>query len=230
MSDNEGSKKSGYRLEYASTGRAKCKGPKPCAGTPIAKGAVRLGSLVDMAGHTSFAWRHWGCTTKMIIANMKKSFTEASELDGYEDLRPEDQEKIDKAWVDGHVADEDIPATAIKPAKDGEEDEEEKPKKKRAPPKKKAVKADEDDDEDEEERPKKKRAPPKKKAAKADSDEDDEEPKKKRAPPKKKAPAEKKEKAAPKKRAPKKKKVCLRLSFAQHVYMHLADTRPGGFR
>lgn len=115
---------------------------------------------------------------------MKKSFDAASELDGYEDLRPEDQKKIDKAWEDGHVADEDIPESAKKPAgEDG--DEEEKPKKTKAPPKKKAKKADSDGDEDDADEP----------------------PKKKRAPPKKKAPAEKKEKAAPKKRVPKKKKV-----------------------
>jgi len=184
MSDDEGGKKSGYRLEYASSARAKCKGPKPCQGTQIGKGELRVGSLVDFKGNTSFSWRHWGCTTTKILANMKKSFEEASELDGYEDLRPEDQAKIDTAWTEGKVADEDVPESARKPAKDGE-DEEEKPKKKRAPAKKKAKLASdaEEDDEDAEEKPKKKRAAPKKKA-----------------------PAEKKERAAPKKRAPKKKK------------------------
>lgn len=71
---------------------------------------------------------------------MKKSFENASELDGYEDLRPNDQEKIDKAWEDGAVADEDIPETARKPEKEGdEEDAEEKPKKKKAPAKKAKV-------------------------------------------------------------------------------------------
>ena len=69
---------------------------------------------------------------------MKKSFESASDLDGYEELRSEDQEKIDKAWEDGEVADEDIPETARKPEKDGDEDEE-KPKKKKAPAKKAKV-------------------------------------------------------------------------------------------
>lgn len=100
------------------------------------------------------AWRHWGCVTPKIITNMKKSFEEASELDGFEDLRVEDQEKITKAWEDGHVADEDIPDSARKPEGDeGDEDEEEeKPKKKKAPAKKAAKK---DADEDEDEKPKK---------------------------------------------------------------------------
>ncbi len=47
---------------------------------------------------------------------------------------PEDQERLDKAWEDGAVADEDVPETARKPEKDGEdEDAAEKPKKKKAP-------------------------------------------------------------------------------------------------
>lgn len=140
-------------------------------------------------------WRHWGCTTSKIIENIKKSFEEASELNGYDELRPEDQAKIDKAWVDGHVADEDIPETARKPVKDDEGGASDPDKdKEKAKKKAKAAAA----------------AARKKKAAEkaaASDEEDDDEPKKKRAPPKKKAPAEKKEKAPPKKRAPKKKKV-----------------------
>ena len=65
---------------------------------------------------------------------MKKSFSEADELDGFDELRPADQDKIRKAWEDGHVADEDIPETARKAQ--GDDGEEEKPKKKRAPAKK----------------------------------------------------------------------------------------------
>jgi hypothetical protein len=191
MSDGEGGKKSGYRLEYASSARAKCKGPKPCAGTAIAKGELRVGSLVDFKGNTSFAWRHWGCTTNKIIENMKKNFEDASELDGYDDLRPEDQEKVNKAWEEGQVADEDIPESARKAPKNnsgGETDE---------------------DEEKEKAKKKKKAAAAKKRKSEKDADledDEDEKPKKKRASPKKKAPAEKKEKAPAKKRAPKKKK------------------------
>lgn len=91
--------------------------------------------------HIYSSWRHWGCTTNKIISNFKKSFDNASELDGYDELKPEDQERIDKAWEDGAVADEDIPETARKPPKDDDDDEDaaEKPKKKRAPAKKAKV-------------------------------------------------------------------------------------------
>ena len=103
---------------------------------------------------------------------MRKQFESAADLDGYDDLKPEDQEKVNKAWEEGHVAEEDIPETAKKPEGD---EEEEKPKK----TKKKAKVSvtplicsigmvcwstfqKDDEDGDEEEKPKK--APPKKKA------------------------------------------------------------------
>ncbi|KXN91805.1 PARP-type zinc finger-containing protein C2A9.07c [Leucoagaricus sp. SymC.cos] len=117
-------KTTGYRLEYASSNRAKCKGPKPCSGTTINKGDLRFGTLVEVRGNQSFAWRHWGCVTPKLIENIKKNFSEASELDGFEDLNDDDKAKVLKAYEDGHVADEDIPDSARKP--EGEE----KPKKK----------------------------------------------------------------------------------------------------
>jgi hypothetical protein len=85
---------------------------------------------------------------------MKSSFSESSELDGYDDLTAEDKARVDKAWEEGHVADEDIPDSARKPAGDDEEEEEDKPKKKAAPKKKKA----DDADGDAAEKPKKARA------------------------------------------------------------------------
>jgi len=102
----------------------------------LEKGTLKLGSVVDFRGHTSFAWRHWGCTTTIIINNMKKSFPKADKLDGFDELQPEDQDKIRKAWDDGHVADEDVPETARKSDAVDDTNEEAKPKKKRAPSKK----------------------------------------------------------------------------------------------
>ena len=66
---------------------------------------------------------------------MKKSIEEAEELDGFEDLEASDQDKVRKAWEEGHVADEDIPESARKPTDAEDEDEDgddEKPKKKAA--------------------------------------------------------------------------------------------------
>ena len=84
---------------------------------------------------------------------MKNLLEESSELDGYEDLRPEDQAKVVKAWQEGHVAEEDIPESARKAA---DEEGAEKPKKARKTPAKK--KAAESDGEAEEKKPKRKTA------------------------------------------------------------------------
>lgn len=84
-------------------------------------------------------WRHWGCVTSQILANFKKSFESADELDGFEELKEVDKERVRTAWEEGKVADEDIPDTARQGDGGGGEEEEEevKPKKKRAPAKKK---------------------------------------------------------------------------------------------
>ena len=83
-------------------------------------------------------------------------FSEPSELDGYEELKPEDQAKIQKALEEGHVAEEDVPESAKKgEAGDEEEEEEDKPKKKAA---KKRARDDEEGEEEAAEKPKKARA------------------------------------------------------------------------
>lgn len=108
--------------------------------------------------HYDSQWKHWGCVSTRVFNNIKAHFHKASDLDGYEDLKPEDQKKLDTAYEAGHVADEDIPESARKPVGDegADDDEDEKPKKKKAAPKKK--KAADDGDEEEEEKPKKARA------------------------------------------------------------------------
>jgi hypothetical protein len=93
---------------------------------------------------------------------MKKSLDEPSELDGYDELKPEDQAKIVKAWQEGKVDPADVPESARKPEA-GDEDEEggEKRKKKAAPkkaPKKKADDAEEEEGVEAVEKPKKSRA------------------------------------------------------------------------
>ncbi|KDE05424.1 hypothetical protein MVLG_04219 [Microbotryum lychnidis-dioicae p1A1 Lamole] len=180
-----------YRLEYSKSAQAGCKGPKPCSGTKIGKGELRFGTVVDIMGRTSFQWRHWGCLTKTVLANVKNKIDKAEDIDGFEDLREEDQERVKKAYETGHIAPEDIPESAK--AKDEEGDEspadEGRPAKeghsspnKRAPApkaKSKSKKAQAEDEEElEEEKPKKKKtaALAKKRAKKeATPDEDSEE-------------------------------------------------------
>ena len=131
---------------------------------------VHYRSLVDFRGKTSLyaslldaissipranapnysAWRHWGCVTPKILENAKKSFEDVEDLDGFEELNEEDQQKLKTAWEAGHVAEEDIPPTAKK-----EDGEEEKPKKRATKKKKEAE--DDGEGEEEEEKPKKAR-------------------------------------------------------------------------
>ncbi|KAF9508129.1 hypothetical protein BS47DRAFT_1303166 [Hydnum rufescens UP504] len=147
MSDDEGKGSGGgYRIELAKSKQAACKGPKPCKGTKIQKGELRMGVVVDFRGHSTFQWRHWGCVTPAVLSNMKKKHPEVEDLDGFEDLDDGFQAKIETAWQEGHVADEDIPDSARKGPDDTNEDEDDDKKKKtaskrKAAPRKKKARA-----------------------------------------------------------------------------------------
>lgn len=100
--------------QYANSGRAKCNGRKPCKGTAIAKGQIRFGTWVTLQEHGSFKWRHWGCLTASVLKNVSNEVEgKIEELDGFEDLKPEDQEKIKKAFEDGQIDPSDVPPTAV---------------------------------------------------------------------------------------------------------------------
>ena len=62
---------------------------------------------------------------------MKKSFEDPEDLDGFDEIPEIYQEKIRKAYEEGHVDPEDIPESARKPEESGEEDEGETKKKKK---------------------------------------------------------------------------------------------------
>lgn len=70
-------------------------------------------SAATLLRHTR-SYRHWGCVTAKVLSNMKKELGEAEELDGFDEIPPEDQERLRKAWEAGHVAEEDVPETADK--------------------------------------------------------------------------------------------------------------------
>jgi len=165
MADDGGGTKAGYKFEYASTGRAMCKGPKPCNGTKLEKGAFRLGVVSDFRGHPTTSYRHYGCITKKVWENIKAAYSTVEDVEGYDTLNDEDKAKVRAAWEAGEVAAEDIPPSAVAGA---EEEETGAAKKKPGRPRKKQ-KTDDDDGSDEP-KPKKKAAPRRKK--KADSDDD----------------------------------------------------------
>lgn len=101
-----------YRVEYASTGRAKCVGPicsKLAPKANIAKGEMRFGTWVEISTgqfeSKGFKWRHYGipccvsvttnlidqgCITDKILKNIQKEFKSIDdELDGFEELTSE---------------------------------------------------------------------------------------------------------------------------------------------
>ncbi|KAK0543521.1 hypothetical protein OC846_006388 [Tilletia horrida] len=156
-----------YRVEYASTGRSGCKGPKACkeAGesNKIAKGELRLGSVAEIQGHTSFFWRHYGCITDTICSNLKEKLEEPDNLDGYEELTEEDQERIKYLFEHGHIPEDQItPAVKEENERKEHEKEEKEAAKQRAKDEKAAEKA------------AKKAATASKKRKKAAADDDDE--------------------------------------------------------
>lgn len=116
--------------------------------------------LIYHCVHPRSVWRHWGCVTPKIISNIKNSVGDVEDLDGFDELKDEDKDRLRHAFEEGKVADADIPASARKPV----DEESEKPKKKRAP----AKKAEADTEEGDEEKPKK--APARKPRAKVSHD------------------------------------------------------------
>ncbi|ORY75118.1 poly polymerase and DNA-ligase Zn-finger region-domain-containing protein, partial [Protomyces lactucae-debilis] len=64
-----------YRIEYAKSGRAVCQnGECKKRALKIPKGAMRLGVWVDVQGHGSYKWRHYGCITDRVMNNMHSEF------------------------------------------------------------------------------------------------------------------------------------------------------------
>ncbi|GIK01730.1 hypothetical protein Aspvir_005768 [Aspergillus viridinutans] len=158
-----------YRLEAASTGRAGCQN-KECKEDKIkiGKGELRLGTWVETENFQSFFWRHWGCVTPKIIANLNEAVEEASgdskdldAIDGFEELPSGYQEKVRKALEQGHVDDEDWKGDPEmnRPGMAGF--------RKRAPKKKKA-----DEEEAETASEKEEKAPKSKKRGRAQTDKD----------------------------------------------------------
>ncbi|EOD48938.1 putative zf-parp-type zinc finger protein [Neofusicoccum parvum UCRNP2] len=100
---------SGYRVEVSPNKRAGCKNSE-CknAGIKIQKGELRFATMVTIQEQQSWAYKHWGCTTPKVIANVKEFIDgDLTMIDGYEDLPEDMQAKLDTAFAQGHVDDED---------------------------------------------------------------------------------------------------------------------------
>jgi len=171
-----------YKVEYSSTGRAKCK-DKNCKEV-VDKGVLRIGKMtIDMhfhEGDMKTDWYHAACwfDAQKRTRPGTKIVTSTDDLEGYSDLKSGDKETI-KDLIAGKKGAGGGGAKKKSKKAGSDDDEEAAPKKKKAAAKKKKG----SDSDGEEEKPKKKRAAPKKK--KADSDDDggdgsDDEPAKKK--------------------------------------------------
>ncbi|KAL0079014.1 hypothetical protein F4703DRAFT_1742099, partial [Phycomyces blakesleeanus] len=106
--------------------RSKCKGPKTLChreDRTIRVSELRMGVEVESGKYTGTSWKHWTCVTPKVIENMKASLSDPSEIEGWDSLREEDVEKIEKAWEDGEIPEEDRPAKEEK--NEAEKDDEE---------------------------------------------------------------------------------------------------------
>ncbi|KAK3110404.1 hypothetical protein LTR53_015337 [Teratosphaeriaceae sp. CCFEE 6253] len=98
-----------HASEIAKTGRAGCQAPH-CKkqDIKIEKGEIRQGVLVTIQEHQSMKWRHWGCVTPEVIHNWKEASGDDMDMvDGYDELPTDVQAKVERAFEQGHVDDED---------------------------------------------------------------------------------------------------------------------------
>lgn len=74
------------------------------------------------------AWQHFGCTPTTRVAQLVQSYDEAKAVEGWSELKSGEQEKVQRAWEEGAIPEED---------KGPGEPIEAEPKKKAAAPRKK---------------------------------------------------------------------------------------------
>jgi len=179
-----------YKVQYSINSRAGCK-DKDCK-EKIEQGEVRIAKMYPSRfneGELQTDWFHAKCIFNALTrARTAKKIESPSDLEGFDDLKAKDQEKI-KEYIAGKgvggAKKKKAAGTKRKKAGSDDDEEEEKPKKKKAAPKKKAKKgSDADEDEEEEEKKPRKKSPAKKKKKAASDDEgeesEEEKPKKKK--------------------------------------------------
>ncbi|KAF3386742.1 hypothetical protein F1880_000281 [Penicillium rolfsii] len=81
----------------------------------ITKGEIRFGTWVETTNFQSWSWRHWGCTTPLVLSHLIKEAFDKDELtgdedfgkvDGWDDLPEDSQETVRAALIQGHVDDD----------------------------------------------------------------------------------------------------------------------------
>ncbi|KAI8985139.1 hypothetical protein BDB01DRAFT_850195 [Pilobolus umbonatus] len=100
-----------YIIEYAKSGRSRCRGPIALCHSSnhtISKDELRLG--VEVENIKGVSWKHWTCVSPEVLSNMKESLSTPDIMKGWENLKEEDKEKIKEAWELGDIPNRPQPA------------------------------------------------------------------------------------------------------------------------
>ncbi|KIY67158.1 hypothetical protein CYLTODRAFT_490860 [Cylindrobasidium torrendii FP15055 ss-10] len=97
-------------IGYCQSTRAVCHGPQPCQGTPMAKGALRYGKKTSSGFGDTIEWRHWGCVTPDILAQL--ATVDLSRIENIENISASDQQKVRTAVMQRRIDPSDIPVSA----------------------------------------------------------------------------------------------------------------------
>ncbi|KIK94979.1 hypothetical protein PAXRUDRAFT_141720 [Paxillus rubicundulus Ve08.2h10] len=100
----------GHAIDYSRSTRSVCKGPEPCAGTPLPPGSLRYGQIYKGEFGETVRWRHWGCVTPDILRDL--AITDLDIITGFSTIRPDDQQKVRRAIATQRVDPADIPTSA----------------------------------------------------------------------------------------------------------------------
>ncbi|KAI5889386.1 uncharacterized protein SCHCODRAFT_02585708 [Schizophyllum commune H4-8] len=101
---------SSHVFGYSKSTRAKCHGPPPCKGSPMAPGSLRYGQLKSTNLGENVEWMHWGCVTPVILAQLSNVNLET--IEGFKDLQAHDRHKIREAVRLRRIDPADVPPSA----------------------------------------------------------------------------------------------------------------------
>lgn len=51
---------------------------------------------------------HRGCVTEKVLQNLKETYESINDLPGFNDLNSQDQERVQKAWTEGHMSETEM--------------------------------------------------------------------------------------------------------------------------
>ncbi|KAI3614998.1 zf-parp-type zinc finger protein [Moniliophthora roreri] len=97
-----------YAVQYASSGKSRCKEHFGDGDSKIPKGSLRVGyGMVTSSGSPVFSWQHWGCLRKEALIKMRALMESGINPDGLDNLTAVDHRRVCSAIENGRVTVED---------------------------------------------------------------------------------------------------------------------------